>query len=83
MALYVKWSELLGKLLHLLGAELAESLEYVYVGLYDVYAVHSQADCIRAVQRQAGIAQNGIANLETRLALRALAAQKARESAGE
>ena len=27
-------------------------------------------ECVRAVQRQAGIVQNGIANLETRMALR-------------
>ena len=40
-------------------------------------------DCVRAVQRQAGITQNGVANLETRLALRVLVAQKARETAGE
>ena len=39
--------------------------------------------CIQAVQRSAGIEQNGIANLETRMALKALIAQKSADAAGE
>jgi peptidoglycan hydrolase-like protein with peptidoglycan-binding domain len=38
-------------------------------------------DAVKTVQRQSGIAENGIANLETRLALRLMAEEKAAESA--